>query len=53
MNALRLEFREHRVEMRTFHGMPSDELSGDGEQLQSATPIRGVPTTYSRKGTKS
>lgn len=48
-NSLRLELREHRVEMRTFHGMrppESDEPSDDGEPAP-LTPIRGVPATPS------
>lgn len=63
-NSLRLELREHRVEIRTLIGMkppPDDDddlsSSDDGEPAP-LTPIRGVPATpthliVNRKGTKS
>lgn len=50
INALRLELREHRVEIRTLIGLrsdsDSDDATSDDGQPAPLTPIHSVPTGH-------
>lgn len=56
INALRLELREHRVEIRTLIGLQSDSDSADSVsddgQPAPLTPVRGVPYLHINRKAK-